>query len=315
MLCPPSSAIVAPKSSSGAEPAQAVRYWIGVDGGGTHTRLRLWAHQNQAFVRLGEGQAGPSALGQGVNAAWRQIAEALAAAAVQAGLAVPPWQACALGLGLSGANDPALAQAFRAADPGCARLELASDALTGVLGAHGGRPGALLIAGTGSVALALHADGRQVAVGGWGWLNGDEGSGAWIGKAVMQHAQRALDHRDPAGPLAQAVWARCGANAEALLAWCAQAQQARYASLAPLAFDCADQDPMAAALLQEAVRQLEAMVAAVDPEAALPLALPLALSGTVAVRLAPQFSPALRARLVMPQGDALDGALRLLQTH
>ncbi|MBB5205629.1 glucosamine kinase [Inhella inkyongensis] len=310
MLCPSSAAIVAPKSEPAAGLAQAVRYWIGVDGGGTHTRLRLWERRAADWVCLGEGQAGPSALGQGVGQAWRQIGEALAAAAVQAGHAVPHWAQCALGLGLSGANDPALAQAFRAADPGCARLALASDALTGVLGAHGGQPGALLIAGTGSVALALHADGRQVAVGGWGWLNGDEGSGAWIGKAVMQHAQRALDHRDPAGPLAQAIWARCGASAEALLAWCAESGQARYASLAPLAFDCAAQDPAAARLLQEAVQQLEAMVAAVDPQASLPLV----LSGTVAARLAPQFSAALRARVVVPQGDALDGALRLLQS-
>lgn len=287
--------------------APAPRLWLGVDGGGTHTRLRL---QDAHGRLLGEGRAGPSALGQGVEQAWKNIGLALQQAATEAGLGSRiDWSHCALGLGLSGAETPGLAPAFRASDPGCAALALDSDAYTGLLGAHGGRPGVLLIAGTGSIAMALRADGSRQSVGGWGWRNGDEGSGAWLGKAVMRHAQRALDGRDVPGALAEALWKRIGRSAAELLAWETQASQTQYASLAPLVFE-QGQDPVAQQLQHEAVQDLEAMLHAVDPSGTLPLA----LSGSVGQRLALQFSPSIRARFVTPQGDAMDGALRLVRS-
>ena len=40
-----------------------IRFALGVDGGGTGTRVRLWT---SAGALIGHGEAGPSALGQGV---------------------------------------------------------------------------------------------------------------------------------------------------------------------------------------------------------------------------------------------------------
>ena len=60
------------------------RYQVGVDGGGTHTRLRLVDEQGRL---LGEGEAGPSALGQGIEQAWLHLGQALRQAAARAGLA------------------------------------------------------------------------------------------------------------------------------------------------------------------------------------------------------------------------------------
>jgi N-acetylglucosamine kinase-like BadF-type ATPase len=54
-------------------------------------------------------------------------------------------------------------------------------------------PGMLLIAGTGSVAVAKDTSGNIVKVGGWGRLLGDEGSGYWIGLEALKHYTRALD--------------------------------------------------------------------------------------------------------------------------
>jgi glucosamine kinase len=283
------------------------RFWVGVDGGGTTTRLRLADATGRV---LGEGRAGPSALGQGAAQAWQHLANALHDAARQAGLEqAPDWRDCALGLGLSGAASPALAQAFLAARPAEMPLALDTDGRAGVLGAHAARPGALVIAGTGSVADALDADGRWHSVGGWGWLNGDEGSGAWLGKGAMRHAQRAHDGRDRPGALARAVWALAGDTPDALLAWSLGAQQQRYASLAPLVFEHEADDPAAAALLAQALDELAALADAVDPSATLPLA----MSGSIADRLAPRLPPRLRARCVSPQGDAMEGALRMVQ--
>ncbi|MDR7299685.1 MULTISPECIES: BadF/BadG/BcrA/BcrD ATPase family protein [Roseateles] len=277
-----------------------VRWWVGVDGGGTSTRAVV---ADPAGRILGRGESGASALGQGAEQAWRHVAEAIARAGV-AGLAL---EDCALGLGLSGTGVPAQLRAFVAADPGVARFTLVTDGLAALLGAHGGKPGALLISGTGSVAEALLPDGRRRMVGGWGWQIGDEGSGAWLGQQAMKLAQAAYDQRAPAGPLVQAVWARAGATREAMLAFCAQAGQGGYASLAPLVFEHEAADPAAAALLNDAARALEALAAAVHPT------LPLALAGSIALRLGSRLSPAVQSRRVEPQGDAAAGALWLIQ--
>jgi glucosamine kinase len=275
------------------------RWWVGVDGGGTSTRAVV---ADAAGRVLGRGEAGASALNQGVDQAWRHIAEAVSKACVP-GLQLAD---CALGLGLSGTGVPAQLQAFVAADPGVARFTLITDGLAGLLGAHGGRPGALLISGTGSVAEALLEDGTRRMTGGWGWQIGDEGSGAWLGQQAMKVAQAAFDGRAPRGALADAVYAVTGASREDLLAFCAQAGQGGYASLARLVFEN-ESDPAAAALLDEAARALDALALALHPT------LPLALAGSIALRLAPRLSPALQARRVQPQGDAAAGALWLIQ--
>lgn len=276
------------------------RWWVGIDGGGTSTRAVVADAEGRI---VGRGEAGASALNQGTEQAWKHIEEAIARAGV-AGLAL---RDCAIGLGLSGTGVPAQLRAFVAADPGVARFSLVTDGLVALLGAHGGRPGALLISGTGSVAEALLPDGSRRMVGGWGWQIGDEGSGAWLGQQAMKLAQAAYDGRAATGPLVQAVWRQAGATREDMLGFCAQAGQGGYASLAPLVFEHAENDAAASALLAEAARALDALAAALHPT------LPLALAGSIALRLAPRLSPALQSRRVEPQGEPVTGALWLIQ--
>ena len=285
----------------------AVQYLVGVDGGGTGTRVRL---SDRAGVLLGQGEAGPSALGQGTAQAWRNVLLALQAASLQAGIDPSDLSRFAVGLGLSGVSVTAQAEQFLAEQPGFAYVALDGDGFTTVLGAHGGAPGAVVAAGTGSVGEALRADGSRVCIGGWGWVIGDEGSGAWLGLKAIRHAVQALDGRVPAGALARAVWAQAGQSRETVLAWSAAAGQQGYATLAPLVFEQAPGDAVAEGFLLEAVAELEKLAHALDPEARLPLA----LCGSLALRLASRFSAAVRARCVTPQGDSAAGALHLIRT-
>lgn len=291
---------LAPSLVTFRDSGRPVRWWVGVDGGGTGTRAVVADASGQV---MGRGESGASALNQGIDQAWRHIAEAIE----RAGVPDLQLQDCALGLGLSGTGVPAQLQAFVAADPGVARFSLVTDGFAGLLGAHGGRPGGLLISGTGSVAEALLEDGSHRMTGGWGWQIGDEGSGAWLGQQAMKTAQAAFDHRVPRGPLAESVFAATGPRREDLLAFCAQAGQGGYAGLARLVFDNESNDPAAAALLDTAARALDALALALHPT------LPLALAGSIALRLAPRLSPALQSRRVEPQGDAVAGALWLIQ--
>ncbi|MGM9485180.1 BadF/BadG/BcrA/BcrD ATPase family protein [Roseateles sp. NT4] len=292
--------VLDPSLLTSRDSGRPARWWVGIDGGGTSTRAVVADSQGRV---LGRGEAGASALNQGTEQAWRHVGEAIQRAGVD-GLTL---QDCAIGLGLSGTGVPAQLRDFVEADPGVARFSLITDGLAALLGAHGGQPGALLISGTGSVAEALLPDGSRRLVGGWGWQIGDEGSGAWLGQQAMKLAQAAFDGRVPAGPLVQAVWRQTGATREDMLGFCAQAGQGGYAGLAPLVFEHEGDDPAASALLADAARALDALGTAVHPT------LPLALAGSIALRLSSRLSPALQSRRVEPQGEPVAGALWLIQ--
>lgn len=284
-----------------------MRYLVGIDGGGTSTRARISMPDG---TLVGEGRAGASGLVQGIGQAWNHIELAMEQAAVAGGLAglgALRGHHCALGLGLAGANHAAWHAQFLAANPGYPLLVLESDVFTALLGAHQGQPGAVLISGTGSIAQVLRADGSRSTVGGWGFPSGDEGSGSALGLGAVQRAQQALDGRCAASALTDAVLRATGTTPAALLAWCSEAGQFEFASLAPWVFACEDIDPVAAALLREATLALQALAMALDPQGGLPVA----VRGSIGQRLASRFDAVLQARLVPPVGDAVDGALRL----
>lgn len=279
-------------------------YLIGVDGGGSGTRALVHAVQGG---ELGRGCAGPSALQQGIPQAWSNVLLAVRRAFEEAGQAVPAWDRCILAAGLSGVSHAPWRDAFLAQNPGFVRLQAETDSYTMLLGAHGGRPGAILIAGTGSIAEALRADGSRATVGGWGFRVDDEGSGAWLGLQAVRHGLAAFDGRANASPLARRVWMHCGDEREALQEWCGRAGQFEFAQLARAVFECEESDPAAARLLAQATSGLEELALAVDPHGRLPLA----VAGSIGERLAPRMRPFVRSRIVPAQAGAEQGALTL----
>ena len=282
-----------------------IKYLLGVDGGGTGTRVLL---ASRGGVVIAQASAGPSALGQGVSAAWRNILDGVLHAFALAELAVPDWSQCALGAGLSGVHHQPWCDAFMATNPGFAHIAVENDAYIALLAAHKGQPGTIVAAGTGSVGEALYADGTRHQVSGWGFPVGDEGSGAWLGLRAMSHAQEVMDRRLPGGPLATSIHQQCGHHRDALQAWCALAGQSEYAQLAPAVFASAASDPVAETLLADAAVAIERMAAALDPQAALPLA----VCGSVGRQLFPRLASATRARCIASPQDAVRGALRLV---
>ena len=72
-----------------------------------------------------------------------------------------------------------LARTFRGL---AARVHVVPDAQAAALGALGGGPGVLILAGTGSIVVGCDARGRWERAGGFGALLGDEGSGFWLGR-------------------------------------------------------------------------------------------------------------------------------------
>jgi glucosamine kinase len=285
-----------------------IEYFIGVDGGGTGTRVRLASADE---TELAQGQSGPSALAHGIGRAWDSVTDAVAKAFAQAGIAHVPIGAVAIGLGLAGVHNKLWASQFTAANPGYAALVLATDGFTTLMGAHGGAPGTIVAIGTGSVGQALLPGGEQREVGGWGFPAGDEASGGWMGLRAVNHIEQVLDGRKPGGAFAQAVIDACGGGRDAIQVWLGQANQTSYAQLAPIVFAHAATDDTARGFLIDAGREVASIAHALDPSGSLPLA----LCGGLGAPLRAYLPPDLLARAVAPRGDAASGALRMIALH
>ncbi|GAA2271113.1 BadF/BadG/BcrA/BcrD ATPase family protein [Streptomyces atrovirens] len=203
---------------------------------------------------------------------------------------------------------------------GVRRVVLAADAVTAYVGALGARPGAVIAAGTGVIAVGTDLAGWRRADG-WGHLLGDCGGGAWIGRAGLDAALRAHDGREGGS-------ARLLASAEDLFGPAAGLPGRLYprtdrpavlASFAPRVGECAaDGDPVAVAVLRAAARHMAGSAAAVCPAAGEPV---VGLTGGLfrmgAVLLGP-LDEELAERLpgvrrIMAEGDPLHGAVRMAE--
>jgi N-acetylglucosamine kinase-like BadF-type ATPase len=239
--------------------------YVGVDGGGTHTRAVVLDSAGTELARR-SGPAGivrpdqPSDAADAVAALCRGVLRDAGAV-----------QAEGLCCGLAGAGRWQEREGVRVALhlAGVARVILVvGDAEAALADAFGDAPGVLVIAGTGSIAWAraerdAAGAGAVFRTGGWGQILGDEGSGYVIGLDALRRVTRAADGRDPPTFLTPALLAatEC-ATAEDLIRFAASASKADIAALAPAVLQCAqDGDAAAAAVRAAAVEALAELAA------------------------------------------------------
>lgn len=260
---------------------------VAVDGGGSRTRLWLLDPDGRILGRGQGGTSNPTAAG--VAAATQAIAEA----AWQAGLELPgaslhgdggaapgaqgapgeTWSCHAVAvavLALAGASREPEASRVKAAVGQLfprAELVVVHDGVAALAAGTLGEPGVLLLAGTGSLALAVGPQGQEVRAGGWGYLLGDEGSGYWIGREAIRAALRAQDGRGPATSLTQRLCQAAGVDQVSDLVgpvhrgeW----NRAWIAGLASQVVEAAGQgDGVAGGILDRAAEELALLVRAV----------------------------------------------------
>jgi len=218
--------------------------------------------------------------------------------------------------GAAGAEVPAarsrLRELLERRLPGC-RVSVVHDTRL-VLAAAGLDAGIVLIAGTGSVAYARAADGREARRGGWGWLVGDEGSGTWIAREAARAVLARADDGLELGPLGAKLLAACRAeDAEALKASLHELRESgRWAALASAVFESEAADPAARAII---VHAAEALAALVTPLCDL-IAGPVVLAGGLLLHR-PSLENAVRERLAFDclrlEQPPVEGAVRLAE--
>ena len=142
-----------------------------------------------------------------------------------------------------------------------------SDVVTCLVGGRAGRPGVVLIAGTGSVAFGINPAGQRADAGGWGYFLGDQGSAYDVGHAALHAMIKAHDGRGPLTSLVSAIFAELDASDLKTIYARYHAGQISRATIAGLARQVSAQatqgDGVAQRILGSAADELAAMAGAV----------------------------------------------------
>lgn len=197
------------------------------------------------------------------------------------------------------------------------RLLLADDGVLAHAGALG-RPGTVASIGTGTIVTTVDGEGRTRTTDAWGPDLGDRGSAFALGNAGLRAAAAASDGTAPATLL-------CDRAAEVLGSWppsLAELQRfyrdparvALTAGFAPAVLQlAAEGDPVAVLVRNRAAEDIAATLRA----AAAP-GLPIVWTGRIAAQgvgygeeILRALGPDLAARVLPPEGDSLDGGIRI----
>jgi len=194
-----------------------------------------------------------------------------------------------------------------------AGISIRSDAQTSLYGAGQGQPLVVIAVGTGSVAMRLNADGSEQMFGGWGFVAGDLGSGAYMGRLAVSRSlvglEQGLAHSDP---LMQAIAQQMGLDIppkpearQLILDWLKASGATQYAAIAPIIFDISKTSRLAKTIILQAAQSIEELMDTAQGDHPLQVA----LIGGLAGKLKPYLSAKYQAMLVEAKGDALDGGL------
>jgi len=230
--------------------------FIGIDGGGTRTVAVVI---DRSGAELGRVEGGPSLVRRGDPTAGVSLLANLAERALTTAGKAPPARAICFALAGAGreADRIEIAAALQR-EALTERIRVVTDADAALYDAFENGPGILLIAGTGSIALAQSEREGTTRVGGWGALLGDEGSGYAIGLSALQAAIRAYDLRGPETRLLHALLDELELEgAPDLVDWTARAGKDEIAALSRLVSELANSgDQVADQILTLAVEAL-----------------------------------------------------------
>ena len=166
------------------------QYYIGVDGGGTHTTV-LVTDSTGKRICLEEGDS-LHYHSLGYETARRNLFDILDRIFSK----IPVSGIAFLYIGMSAIEFEATQEEierFLGGRQFSFPVWMHTDAYTALLGHTLGKAGAILISGTGSVAYGMDGQGEARVFGGWGPLLGDEGSAYDLGRRAIGCALRSAD--------------------------------------------------------------------------------------------------------------------------
>ena len=231
------------------------RYFLGIDAGGSSCKGRL---EDSSGTLLAETIAGPANLTQNYALAIQTIEQLIEQIALKASMPSNWEKECSAGIGIAGYGHSESRSRLQQWEHPFAHCALSSDLKIACLAAHRGESGGVIILGTGSSAIACTHIG-DYEYGGHGFLLGDEASGAWLGKQLVQMAFHVLDNIQASTRLLSGFIEEYQPNPKTrILNHYIQASSAEFAKLAPRIFaDAQQKDSVALALINQGIDYIE----------------------------------------------------------
>lgn len=260
-----------------------MKYYIGIDGGGTKSRLLAVAPDGS---EVGRAMGGSTNLASNTQESVRDCLARLFAD-FEAGSGANKEDCLAVCIGSAGldyeAKEQEMQEILRGVGFRCPVVAV-NDSLLALAAETRGEPGVVVIAGTGSIAYGRDAEGRTYRAGGWGHLIDDGGSGYWIAKEGVRRTLRAFDGSDPHTLLEQTLPAAFGVALlpEIIDTIYGGANKAELAAFAVYVDEGARQhDAVCCAILEDAAQELFVLVDTILRRMQSPDAMVIASGGTI----------------------------------
>jgi glucosamine kinase len=276
---------------------------IGIDGGGSSCRAAV---ADRSGKILGRGTAGPANILSNLQGSLENII--LAAKEALRDAALPPETVSGVSavVGVAGANVGDYGSRIEKALP-FADGKVVTDALIALQGALGDSDGVIGAFGTGSVYNARR-NGTISGIGGWGFIVGDQASGARLGRDLLERSLLAYDRVRSGSALTEKIMAEFGNDPEKLVEFAHVSKPKDFARYAPVIFDHANNnDEVAVGIVSEAASAIgENLDALIWPQCPA-----ICLLGGLANAYRPWLVERHAALLAEPKGDVLQGAVEL----
>ena len=189
-------------------------YFLGVDGGGTKTCFTLINETGKVINKVIKGSSHPTQIGFGNLE--KLLKEGLEETINNSNIFKKDIERVHLGLAGYGIVKEIAEGILEVVDKvfSGVKYNLSSDVRVAIAGALAGEDGINIVAGTGSIALALRNN-EIIRCGGWGYSVGDEASAYWIGKKTIELFSKESDGRIEKGPLYEMIKTNLGLTRDA----------------------------------------------------------------------------------------------------
>lgn len=246
-----------------------MKYYIGIDGGGTNTRACI-VDEEQRIIGLGT--SGPSSIDTvPIEETLAHIDEAIQS--VVKTKHIQDFRVEAIVAGLGGVlteESKAFVKNYLLQLPYVTdrtHIQVENDVYSAFLGGLANNTGICIIAGTGSVVYGVDESGKSHRAGGYGYQEGDLGSAYHLGMEAIRHVTRVFDKRLKPSLLSNELFNYLGITTVDDVMRCIMAyhnKRTLIASLAPFVTRCATSgDRAAQAICDQAIQELVLGVKAV----------------------------------------------------
>ena len=280
-----------------------MKYFFGVDGGGTGCRVAL---TSKAGRILAKSEGGPANIETSFITARENILDTCLKALRSAEISKNEiTNSCAV-LGLAGSNLGNYATELTKNLPFSKNIILNDGEITleGAIGPSDGCIGAL---GTGSVFVG-RKNGKTKLIGGWGFNLSDDGSGSKLGKELMRLSIRCHDGLEKHSDVTLDLLRKFDNDIKLMVEKTKSFQPKDYALYAPQVFEALqNSDHNARNIIDSESKIIEKALIATGFSSKKPFCLIGGLGGL----FLPHLSKVFRDSAIPPKGDALEGAIAI----